>query len=423
MDAGERGASAGPPPADRLFRHRPFVLFWTSRVFSAIGYQMTSVIVGWLIYDLTGSAYYLGLIGLCQFLPVLLLTFIVGHVADQYSRRRIVAICQGVELLALAFLVVAAVDDWLSVPLIFGAVFVLGTARAFEAPTLQAILPGILPVGLLHRAVSVSSSAIQTAMILGPSLGGLLYGFGVVFPLGLAAICFLFAGLAVLQLEPAPSTRARAPFSVSAALSGVRFIRSERLVLGTISLDLFAVLFGGVTSLLPIFAKDVLETGPWGLGLLRAAPAVGALAMSIFVTRRLLRSSVGMKMFAAVMVFGAATIVFALSRNLILSLAALVVLGSADNISVVIRNSLVVLLTPDEMRGRVNSVNSLFIGTSNQIGDFESGIMAGLLGAVPAGLVGGVATLLVALFWMRFFPELRDLDVLPNAPVEEKKAG
>ena len=416
MSSDEAGASTDAPPVDRLLRHRPFVLFWTSRVFSAVGYQMTSVIVGWLIYDLTGSAYYLGLIGLCQFMPVLLLTFVVGHVADAFSRRRIVAICQAIELLVLAFLVLAALNGWLSVPVIFVAVFILGTARAFEAPTLQAVLPGILPMALLHRAVAVSSSAIQTAMIVGPSLGGLLYGFGVVWPLGFASVCFLLASLAILQLKPAPETRIRAPFSLDAAFSGVRFIRSERLVLGTISLDLFAVLFGGVTSLLPIFAKDVLETGPWGLGLLRAAPAVGALGMSIFVTRRLLKNGVGMKMFVAVMIFGVATITFALSRNLALSLVALVVLGSADNVSVVIRNSLVVLMTPDEMRGRVNSVNSLFIGTSNQIGDFESGIMAGLVGAVPAGLIGGVATVIVALLWMRLFPELRHLELLPTGP-------
>lgn len=406
-----------PAPDERLSRHRPFLFFWFARVFSALGYQMTAVVIGWLVYEKTGSAYYLGLVGLCQFLPMLLLTFVVGHVADRFDRRRIVAICEAFEMLILALLALGAALDRLEVPLIFAAIFGIGMARAFEAPTLSAILPSILSASLIQRAISISSSAMQTAMILGPSIGGVLYAFGVVWPLAVASVFFLVATLCTLQFRLARGTAPREPFSLRSVFSGVRFIRSQPLILGTISLDLFAVLLGGITSLLPIFAKDVLGTGPWGLGLLRSAPAIGALTMSLLLTRSLLKRGVGMKMFLAVMAFGAATIVFSLSSNFALSFAALVTLGGADNISVVIRNSLVLLSTPDEMRGRVNSVNSLFIGTSNQVGDFESGIVAGLVGAVPAGIIGGVGTILIALLWMRMFPELRRLDLLPNGPV------
>ena len=404
---------------DRLSRHRPFLFFWFARVFSALGYQMTAVVIGWLVYEKTGSAYYLGLVGLCQFLPMLLLTFVVGHVADRFDRRRIVAVCQACEMLILAGLALGAALDRLEVPLIFAAIFGIGMARAFEAPTLSAILPSILSPSLIQRAISISSSAMQTAMILGPSIGGVLYAFGVVFPLAVASAFFLVAMLCTLQFRLVKSLAPREPFSLHAVFSGVRFIRSQPLILGTISLDLFAVLLGGITSLLPIFAKDILQTGPWGLGVLRSAPALGALTMSLLLTRSLLKSGVGMKMFLAVMAFGAATIVFALSSNFLLSFAALVTLGGADNISVVIRNSLVLLSTPDEMRGRVNSVNSLFIGTSNQVGDFESGIVAGLVGAVPAGIIGGVGTILIAILWMRMFPQLRRLDVLPTGPANK----
>ena len=412
-----------PERAERLSRHRPFLFFWFARVFSALGYQMTAVVIGWLVYEKTGSAYYLGLVGLCQFMPMLLLTFVVGHVADRFDRRKIVATCQAFEMLILALLALGAALDKLEVPLIFVAIFGIGMARAFEAPTLSAILPSIIPSSLIQRAISISSSAMQTAMIIGPSIGGVLYAFGVVWPLAVASVFFLVATLCTLQFKLVKGSAPREPFSMRSVFSGVRFIRSNPVILGTISLDLFAVLLGGITSLLPIFAKDILQTGPWGLGILRSAPAVGALAMSLLLTRSLLKRDVGMKMFLAVMAFGAATIVFSLSSNLALSFAALVALGGADNISVVIRNSLVLLSTPDDMRGRVNSVNSLFIGTSNQVGDFESGIVAGLVGAVPAGIIGGVGTILIALLWMRMFPQLRKLDVLPSGPAAKHASG
>jgi MFS family permease len=409
----ESVAPAIPPDADRLLRHRGFVLFWLSRILSGLGYQMAMVAIGWHVYAKTGSAYHLGLIGLFQFIPVVALTFVVGHAADRFDRRRIVIACQVLGAVTLAALAFAVVKDRASVPAIFAAVAVLGAARAFEGPTLSAVLPALLPNHLLPRAMAVSSSAMQTAMILGPSIGGLLYMLGAGAPLGLAVVGLAAAALATSLIALEASMPAREPVTLASVFSGVVFIWQRPLILGTISLDLFAVLLGGITALLPIFASDILQTGPLGLGILRAAPAAGAIAMSVLLTRMdLLSRHVGKKMFMAVVVFGLATIVFSLSTSMVLSVAALAVLGAADNVSVVIRNSLVLLSTPDEMRGRVNAVNSLFIGTSNQLGDFESGMVAGLFGAVTAGVIGGVGTVLVAVLWMRLFPAVREAEKL-----------
>ncbi|MGK9236709.1 MFS transporter [Inquilinus limosus] len=404
--------SATAPGSDRLLDHPSFPVFWGARVLSAIAFQMSAVAVGWLVYARTGSAYSLGLVGLVQFLPMVALTLLVGHVADRYNRRRIVQACLLIEGVTLAVLAAAILGDWLSVPGIYAAVLVLGAARAFEQPTMAALLPAVVPAGILPRALAVSSSAMQTATIVGPSVGGLLYAVGVTVPFAVAAGCFLCAcALMVLMRLERPAPR-REPATLRSVFSGIAFIRSQPMILGAISLDMFAVLLGGATALLPIYAHDILQTGPWGLGLLRAAPAVGALAMSAVLTRVPLRRAVGRKMFASVIVFGAATVVFAASTSLALSLVALAVLGAADNVSVVIRSSLVQLLTPDEMRGRVSAVNALFVGTSNQLGEFESGMAAGLLGAVPAGILGGVGTIAVALLWMRLFPQLRRAQTL-----------
>ncbi|GGF86131.1 MFS transporter [Azorhizobium oxalatiphilum] len=405
---------------DRLSRHPAFLAFWLSRVLTSLGFQMASVVIGWMVYEKTGSAYDLGLVGLFQFLPMVLLTFVVGTVADRVDRRRIVIVCQAVEGLTLAGLALGAITDTLSVTAIFVAVAVLGGARAFEHPTLSALLPGLVPENILHKAIAMSSSAMQTATIIGPSLGGLLYALGAPVPLGLAAVFFLAAAtaMALVQLErPAPQ---REPVTLASVFSGIGFVWSRPLLLGVLSLDMFAVLLGGVTALLPIFAADVLNAGPWALGLLRSAPAVGAIAMAFALSRFPLNHRVGLKMFAAVIVFGLATIAFSASGHLWLSLIALVVLGAADNVSVVIRHSLVQLATPDEMRGRVNALNSLFIGTSNQLGEFESGMTAGLFGAVAAGILGGVGTVAVALLWMRIFPALREADTLAG---ERRKLG
>jgi MFS family permease len=397
---------------DRLMHQPGYLRFVASRVLSSLGFQSVTIALGWLIYDKTHSAYDLGLLGLCQFLPMVVLTFLVGHVADRFDRRRIGLVCQLAEAMTVAGLGLGQAMGWLGVPMIFSAVAVLGAAQAFERPTMAALLPAIVPAGLLQSAIATSTSFMQTAAIVGPSLGGLLYGLGAVVPFGVAAVLFTLASLSVISIARLERTVRREPVSLKSVFAGVAFIWSRPVMLGTISLDLFAVLLGGATALLPIYARDILHAGPWGLGLLRAAPAVGAVAMSVFLARHPLRRQVGMTMLAAVAVFGVATLAFAVSTNIAVSVAALVVLGASDNVSVVVRSSLVQLLTPDAMRGRVNAVNSLFIGTSNQLGEFESGIVAGLIGAVPACLVGGIGTLLVVLLWTRLFPALPKVQTL-----------
>jgi MFS family permease len=403
-----------PIKPERLLRHPSFILFWASRTFSALGFQIAAVAVGWLVYAKTESAYALGLVGLFQFLPMVALTFLVGHIADRFDRRRIVTACQFVECIVLALLTFGDRDGKLGVAVLFAAVALLGAARAFETPTMSALLPALVPDTLLQKAIAVSSSAMQTATIVGPSVGGLLYAAGASVPLGVAALCLAAAGgaMAFIQMERVPPKRE--PISFQSVFSGVSFIRSRPIILGAISLDLFAVLLGGVTALLPIFARDILHIGPWGLGYLRSAPAAGALAMSVLIAHLPMNRHVGIKMFAAVMVFGIATVIFSVSTSFAISLIALVILGAADNVSVVIRISLVQLSTPDAMRGRVNAVNSLFVGTSNQLGEFESGMLAGLLGVVPSGVIGGIGTILIAFLWMRLFPALRKIETLSD---------
>jgi MFS family permease len=407
----------GGAAAERLFAYRPYLLFWTARGLSAFSVQMAAVATGWLVYQRTGSAYDLGLIGLAQFVPMLLLTLPVGHVADRADRRRIVAACQSIEGMALAFLAAGIVGGWLRLGYIFAAVVVLGAAQAFERPTMSALLPSTVPLGLMQRAIAMASSANQSAYVIGPAVGGLLYAADVAVPFAVAAVFMLCAAALMVSIRVARPTVLRGAATLRSVFSGIAFIWHRPILLGAVSLDLFAVLLGGATALLPIYARDILGTGPWGLGVLRSAPALGALTMSILMARVSMRRGVGTKLFVAVAGFGIATIVFALSSNLILSLVALFACGAADNISVVIRSSLVQLATPDAVRGRVNAVNSLFIGTSNQLGEFESGITAGLLGAVPAVLLGGVATIAVALIWIRLFPALRRIESL-SQPVE-----
>ncbi len=395
-----------------LLRHPPFALFWAARVCSSFAFQMQSVAIGWQVYALTGSAFDLGLIGLAQFLPVALLTLAAGHVADRYDRRRVAACCQAVEAAAAAVLAAGIGSGHLGVHGIFATVSLVGAARAFESPTLSALMPGLVGEAGLQGASAWSASASQTAAIVGPAFGGLLYALGASVPFALASALFLAAAVAVLCIRVSRAVAARAPASLRSVFSGLVFIWRHQAVLGAISLDLFAVLLGGATALLPIYARDILHTGSWGLGLLRAAPAVGALAMSVLLARRPLRRRAGRTMFGAVVVFGLATAVFAVSRSVPLSVAALAALGAADVVSVVIRFALVQGRTPDAMRGRVSAVNMLFIGTSNQLGEFESGATAALLGVVPAALLGGVGTVAVALLWMRLFPALRDVDEL-----------
>ncbi len=403
------------PVSDKsVLRHKPFASFLFARVSSSIAFQMQGVAVGWQIYALTGSAFYLGLVGLVQFLPMFLLTLVAGHVADRYDRRMIVRLCQIVEGLAAGALAFCTFAGWQSKESILAIIFVVGAARAFEMPTTQALVPGLVPALLLPRAFAWSASAFQTANIAGPALGGLLYGVGPTTAYGTACILFLAASsfIGLIRIERMPSKLEQA--GARSLFAGIAFIRSRPAILGAISLDLFAVLLGGATALLPVYARDILATGPWGLGLLRSAPAVGALAMSVFLTRHPPEHRTGLIMFGAVATFGVATIIFALSTSFLVSLGILVVLGAADVVSVVIRHSLVQIRTPDEMRGRVSAVNSIFIGTSNQLGEFESGVTAALFGVVPAVLIGGAGTIVVVILWMYLFPELFRIDSLKS---------
>ncbi|BDU18740.1 MFS transporter [Dyella sp. GSA-30] len=409
-------ASSALPPADSLLKHPAFVQFWFARVASSFGFQMLSVAVGWQIYEVTGRAFDLGLIGLAQFVPSFLLALPAGHVADQFERRRIVRYGLMVELLAIAVLAALSLLHSVHEAGVLALVFIIGVAKAFEFPSLQSMLPALVPAPILPRAMAASSSAGQAATILGPALGGLLYvaGPGVVYVL--AGVLYLVAVvmMGLLRYEQAPPRRE--PATLKTVFAGVHFIRHRPDVLGVISLDLFAVLLGGATALLPIFAKDILHTGPWGMGLLRAAPAAGALLMSIWLARHSMQRRVGPIMFAAVAGFGLATLVFAVSKLLWLSLIALFALGAFDMVSVVIRNSLVQLDTPDDMRGRVNAVNAIFINTSNQLGEFESGMLAAWVGAVNATLIGGVGTLIVVGLWIYMFPTLRRRQRLQAEP-------
>jgi MFS family permease len=399
-------------------RRPAFVRFWLSRGFSTLAFQMLAVAVGWQVYALTHSAFALGMVGLAQFLPMLALTLVVGHVADRYDRRRIIRICQFIEAAIAAFLALGSLGGWIGVPAIFTAVTLFGATRAFEGPSTQALVPALVPPAMISQATAWSSSANQTATILGPALGGLLYAFGPVVPYALGALLFLTGGVlaSLIRMVWVPPPREKP--TLASVLSGIRFIRSRPAILGCISLDLFAVLLGGATALLPVYTHDILHTGPWGLGVLRAGPAVGALAMSVVLARTRIRRRGGATMFAAVGVFGIATIVFGLSRSLPLSLVALAVAGAADVVSVVIRQTLVQVGTPDSMRGRVAAVNAMFIGTSNQLGEFESGTTAALFGTVPAVVLGGIGTIVVALLWTRLFPALRNVDALDAQPAE-----
>jgi MFS family permease len=399
-------------PEERLLRQPSFLKFIVSRVFSALSFQGVAIALGWLVYDKTHNAFDLGYIGLCQFLPMAVLTFVVGHVADRFDRRRIGFVCQVIDAAAVAFLGLGQMMGWLSVPLIFAAVLVLGAAQAFERPTMAALLPAIVPTAALQRAIATSTSFQQAAFVLGPALGGLLYGVAAPVPFVVAAVLFAGASLSVIAIEKLARIEKREPVTLKSVFAGVAFIWGRPVMLGTISLDLFAVLLGGATALLPIYARDILHAGPLSLGFLRAAPAVGAVVMSVVLARRPLQRGVGRTMLIAVAIFGVGTLVFAVSTNMALSIAALIVLGAADTVSVVVRSSLVQLLTPDAMRGRVNAVNSLFVGTSNQLGEFESGIVAGLIGAVPACIVGGIGTLVIVALWTKLFPALPKVETL-----------
>jgi MFS family permease len=404
--------SPTPTSAGTLLQQPSFLYFLVSRSLSRFSSQIGAVAIGWQIYDLTGSAFDLGMVGLVQFLPTALLVFVAGQAADRFERKRVVQLCQLAEAATALFLCWGSYGGWLNEVHIFAATFVLGMAGAFESPTTAALLPLVVPQGTLQRATALSSGATQVATITGPALGGLAYALAPGLPYGIMLVFWLLGMLLTGAIKVTAPVAAKDAATPDDLFAGVRYIRSSPAILGTISLDLFAVLFGGVTALLPIYARDVLMAGPSGLGILRAAPAVGALFMTAYLARYTIDRRVGMRMFQAVIVYGVATVVFAFSHWMWLSALALATLGAADTISVVIRFSLVQLSTPNEMRGRVGAVNFLFINASNQLGQFESGLTAAFFGTVPAAALGGIATVAIALLWMKFFPKLREVDRL-----------
>ncbi len=408
---------------DSLLQHRSFVAFWIARASSSFGFQMLTIAVSWQIYSLTGRAFDLGLIGLVQFFPSVALALVAGHVADQFDRRRVMVIAQFVEGLAILALAGLTLTHHINERVVLGLLFITAVAKAMEGPSQLSMLPALVPAKILPRAMAANSVAGQAAGMVGPAIGGLLYIAGAQVVYGICGLLYFISVLMVSRLRYEQAPPRRVPATFKTLFAGISFIRHRPDVLGVISLDLFAVLLGGATALLPIFAHDILHTGPWGLGILRGAPAVGALLVGFLLSRRALTRNVGMTMFAAVAGFGVATIIFALSSTLWLSILALFALGGFDMISMVIRGSLVQLDTPDDMRGRVSAVNSIFINTSNQLGEFESGMLAAWLGAVPAAAVGGVGTLVVVALWMKMFPGLRRRQRLQNDPPQTEKAA
>lgn len=396
--------------ASRLTRQQPFVLFWFTRLTATIGYHMAAVAIGWKVYEITGDPLDLGLIGLIQFVPAVVLTLLVGHVADRYDRRLIVRISQAGYAAAALALLWGFWTGAITRELLFVIVFVFGSARAFELPTTSALVPATVPVALIPRATAAWASANQSAVITGPALGGLIYAYSPVLVAALCVMFFVMAIVLVTLMRIERAAPAREPPTLASVLAGFDYIRKRERLLGVISLDLFVILLGGATALLPIFARDILEVGPLGLGILRSSPAIGALAVATILSYRPIERHIGIAMFGVVALFGLATILFALSTWLPLSVLALAILGASDAISVVIRFSLVQIETPDAMRGRVSAINYMFVGTSNTLGEFESGLLAAWFGAVPSALIGGVGSLLVAGIWMMLFPSLRRLD-------------
>jgi len=396
---------------ERLSAYPSFIRYWFARVIGTLANQMLMVALAWQMYDLTNSAWDLGLVGLLQFIPALLLTLPAGHFADRYHRGHIISICILSQAAVAAVLWWGTQEDWVNRELIFALSVILGAARAFQMPAQQAIAPALVKESLLQKAVAMSTSGMQVAIIGGPALGGVIYTAGATAVYGTCTV-LLAIGFILMMFVRYARKRTHQAVSWESVLAGIGFVWHHKILLGAISLDLFAVLLGGATALLPIFARDILHTGPEGLGLLRAAPAVGALVVSLALMRWPLRKKVGYKLLGSVGIFGIGMVVFGLSTSFWLSVAALAVTGAADAISVVTRITLMQLETPDEMRGRVSAVNSIFIGASNQLGEFESGATAALMGPVASVVLGGIGTIAVALGWLRLFPALANRDEL-----------
>ncbi|MGB6690932.1 MAG: MFS transporter [Terracidiphilus sp.] len=430
-------ASHSPRPPRRgieAFASRDFRRYQLARVTAILGAEAQSVAVAWQVYSITHRAIDLGFTGLALFLPGLLFLLPAGHVADRFDRRQIILICYSLQIGCTTGLVLLTRGDIHTVLPIYAVLFAIGTGRAFSGPASSALVPHLVPEEHFVNAVTWGGAIFQFANVTGPALGGLLFTFplahfitdtrlqgaGIVYVFNLGALGWYLVLVATLHVRPGRMEQRAA--SLKVVLAGFRYVGRHSMLLGSFSLDLFVVLLGGAVALMPIFANDVLHTGPTGLGVLRAAPAVGALVMSLVLARFPFRRHAGVRLFVSVSVFGAATVVFGLSRNLWLSLVALAVSGAADMISVVIRGSLLQLATPPEMRGRVSAVNSLFVGASNEFGEFESGLTAQWWGAVRATVIGGIGSLAVAGLWAAWFPGLRQADELSAAALRPKTA-
>ena len=397
----------GEPPLSR-----GFYSFLLTRFLSNAGNQILLLALAWQMYDLTSSAWNLGLVGLAQFVPTILLTIPSGHLADRLDRRRLIAAAIGCQLVAEAVLALGTIEHWVGRELILALSVLIGVARALQMPAQQAILPKLVTIKALPRALAMSTSVMQVSVVAAPALGGFVYALGAAWAYGLCIVLLVSGIFSAMGIDKVPIIKSQDGASLATMFAGFDYMLRQPVVLGAISLDLFAVVLGGATSLLPIYAKDILHTGPEGLGLLRSAPAVGSLALGAFVSRHPIKRNVGRKMFTTVAVFGISILVFAYSTSFVLSLVALAVSGAADVVSVVIRQTLVQLETPDEMRGRVSAVNATFISTSNQLGEFRAGAMAAWLGTVNSAMLGGLGTLIVVALWMRLFPALAQRDRL-----------
>jgi len=419
MSSSELPSPAAPAPKS-LLQYPSFVRLWFTRTATTGAFHMQGVAVGWQLYEMTGNPIDLGIVGFIQFLPLVVLNLIVGQVTDRYDRRAIIRRCQVVKVLMVVLLAVGTAMGWLTREWMFAALLLTSTARAFEMPAMLSLVPSIVPVLLLPRAIAAATTAQQTAIISGPAIGGLLYLLGPVTVYATCAVIYGAAAVLVSFIRLINDKQDKRPITLESVFAGFSFIWGRRVLLGVMSLDLFVVLVGGITALLPIFARDVLHTGPEGLGLLRSAPAVGALTASVVLARWSIEARAGTILFASVAAFGISISVFSLSTSLILSLVALVGYGASDAISVVIRHSMVQTRTPTEMLGRVITVNSMFTGSSGSLGEFRAGLMAAWAGVVPAALIGGIGAIAVTFIWMRTFPEIARIDKLTS---EEERGG
>ncbi|MFK7902166.1 MAG: MFS transporter [Nitratireductor sp.] len=401
------------------FRHTSYLRFWVARFLTTFSVMMVSVAVGWQVYDLTRDPFDLGLIGLVQFLPALFLVLVTGSAADRFGRKNIMSLCIFSEMLAVLSILYFSYSGLVSPIPIFASLFIMGVARAFFGPATAALLANVVPKKDFANAVAWASSAWQGASIIGPAFGGLLYGISAEFAYSVAAVMFFIAFLLTLSIQPISKKIKREIVTLTSLFDGFRFIYKEKVIFGAISLDLFAVLFGGAIALMPIYARDILELGPWGLGFLRAAPGIGAVLIALVLAGKPIRDNAGLIMLCFVGLFGMFTAMFAVSTIAWVSILLLALLGAADMVSVFVRETLIQLWTPDKLRGRVSAVNFVFIGASNELGEFRAGTMAAFIGVVPAVLFGGVGAMAIAVGWAFLFPQLLKVKTLEDRNFED----